>query len=180
MTIKINIQPLDELRELVAISGDVDGVGFEWGFNAIGETPLERRRELLAELLENLPLGVVDSAPILTDIRTRDGFLRTYYELVEAEELLKVADIVKGLLEFAQGSKGEVRGMALICWAGCLWMLGNVDGITAISEGEPLTAVKDISLWQLLDIAIRHSVPSRIWSASLQAVSLDACLKGAV
>lgn len=170
---------LDELRELVAISGNVDESRFEWGFDAVGETKIERRRVLLAELLENLPLGVVDSAPILTDIRTRDGFLRSFYELVEAEEVEKVADIVRGLLEVAQGSRGDTRGMALICWAGCLWMLGNVDGITAISEGDTLECVRDIPLWQLLDIAIRHHVPSHVWSASLAAVSLDACLAGA-
>jgi hypothetical protein len=175
----IEFNDIAELRELVAVSGDIDGVDFGWEWDSWNEKPFERRETLLAELLENLPKGIAESAPILEDIRIRDGFLKTFAELVESGETERVSDLLEGLLIFAQNSKGDVRGMALICWAGCMWLLGNVDGITVISEGEPLEVVKDISLWQLLDIAIRHNVPSAIWSASLKAVSLEACLQGA-
>lgn len=168
---------LDELRELVAVSGDIDGSDFAWEWESWNEKPFERRQTLLAELLENLPAGISESAPILTDVRTRDGFLRTFYDLVEAGESEQVGELLNGLLVFAQDSKGEVRGMALTCWAGCLWLLGNSDGITVISElGE---VVGDISLWQLLDIATRNNVPSSVWGSSLRAVSLEACLQGA-
>lgn len=176
---EIKFPKVAELRKLVAVSGKVDGKGFEWGWDAVGETQLERRRELLAELLENVPDGIVDSAPILTDIRTRDGFLRSFHDLVQAGETEKVQKLLDGLLLMAQGSKGEVRGMALVCWAGCAWMLGYSTGIQVISERTPLTVVKEISLWQLLDIAIRHEVPASVWTSSMSAVSLDACLQGA-
>lgn len=175
----IKIPTIAKLRKLVAVSGAVDGEGFEWGFGAVGETPLERRRELLAELLANVPDGIADSAPILTDIRTRDGFLRSFHDLVQAGETEKVQKLLDGLLLMAQGSKGDVRGMALVCWAGCAWMLGNSDPIKVISEGEPLEVVGQISLWQLLDLAIRHNVPATVWTSSMSAVSLNACLQGA-
>jgi hypothetical protein len=173
----IQFRTIGELRKLVAVSGDIDGENFGWEWDSWNEKPFERRETLLAELLENLPKGIADSAPILTDIRIRDGFLKTLAELVESgNEYELVADLLEGLLIFAQNSKGDVRGMALVCWAGCMWMLGNSDGIKVISE---LEEVKDIWLWQLLNIAIRHNVPSEIWSASLKAVSLEACLQGA-
>jgi hypothetical protein len=175
----IKIPTIAKLRKLVAVSGNVDGEGFEWGFDTVGETPLERRRELLAELLANVPDGVADSAPILTDVRTRDGFLRSFHDLAQAGETEKVQKLLDGLLLMAQGSKGDARGMALVCWAGCAWMLGNSDAIKVISEGEPLAVVGTISLWQLLDIAIRHNVPASVWTSSMSAVSLDACLQGA-
>lgn len=175
----MNIQfpTIDELRELVAVSGNVDGSDFDWGWDAWNERPFERRQDLLVELLENLPEGIADSAPILTDVRTRDGLLRTIYGLVEDGELIEASYLIDGLLAFGRGSKGEVRGMALTCWAGCLWLLGNSDGIAVISE---LEEVADISLWQLLDMAVRHNVPSVVWGNSLKAVSLEACLQGAV
>lgn len=175
---KINFSSLDKMRESVAVSGDIDGLNFDYGLPA--ENPLERRRELLAQLLEDLKTGNTESAPILADIRTRDGFLRSFYDLVQAGEKEQVKALVKGLLLFAQGSTGEVRGMCLTVWAGCAWMLGNSNAIKAISSGEPLQVVGDISLWQLLDIAQRHNVPSAVWASSLKAVSLDACLAGAV
>jgi hypothetical protein len=175
----IKIPTPAKLRKLVAVSGNVDGEGFEWGFDAVGENPLERRRELLVELLANVPDGIADSAPILTDVRTRDGFLRSFYDLVQAGETEKVQKLLDGLLVMAQGSKGEVRGMALVCWAGCAWMLGNLNPIKEISQGEPLDVVGQISLWQLLDIAVRHDVPATVWTSSMSAVSLDACLTGA-
>jgi hypothetical protein len=175
----ISIPTLDELRELVAVSGNVDGENFEWGFEAWSETPIERRRELLAELLANVPDGVADSAPILVDVRTRDAYLRTFHDFVIAKDSDKVQAHLDGLLAMAQGSKGEVRGMALVCWAGCAWLLGNSDGIAVISELPISEIVREISLWQLLDIAIRHNVPSSVWGNSLRAVSLEACLLGA-
>lgn len=177
---KMRFASLETMQKQVAKSGKVDGSNFDWGLDSWNEKPIERRRELVSELLENLPLGIVDSAPILTDIRSRDGFLRSFYDLVQAGETEKVKALVKGLLVFAQGSSGEVRGMCLTVWAGCAWMLGNSNAIKAISTGEPLDVVGTISLWQLLDIAQRHNVPSAVWESSLSAVSLDACLAGAV
>lgn len=175
---KMRFSSLETMKKQVAISGTVDGSSFDWGLPA--ENPLERRRELVAQLLEGLQNGTIENAPILTDIRSRDGFLRSFYDLVRAGETEKVKALVKGLLVFAQGSTGEVRGMCLTVWAGCAWMLGNSNAIKSISIGEPLEVVKDISLWQLLDIAQRHDVPSAVWESSLAGVSLDACLAGAV
>ena len=176
----IQFQPVEELRELVAISGEIDGAGFAWRIGKTRESALKRRKALLVQLLADLQKGDTKSAPILADIRVRDGFLKTFGELVESgKDSQRVADLLAGLLTFAQNSKGDVRGMALISWAGCSWLLGNSDAFHAISQGEPLEVVQEISLWQLLDIAFRHGVPSRIWSDSLKAVSLEACLIGA-
>lgn len=177
VNMNIQFRTIDELRELVAVSGEIDGSNFGWEWESWSENPFQRRQTLLAELLENLPEGIAESAPILTDVRTRDAFLRTFYELFNDGKTEQVSDLLEGLLEFAQGSKGEVRGMALTCWAGCLWLLGNSDGIAVVSE---LEEVSEISLWQLLDMAMRHNVPSSVWGSSLKAVSLEACLTGAV
>ena len=176
MEMEIKTLTAEKLREILATSGEVDGVDFAWEWESWNENPLQRRKTLLAELLVNLPLGIADSAPILTDLRIRDGFLKTFHDLVKAGETAKVEGLLGGLVDFARGSKGEVRGMSLVCLAGCLWLLGSVEGLTAISE---LEEVQDVSLWQLLDIAIRHDVPSSVWGSSLEAVSLQSCLQGA-
>jgi hypothetical protein len=177
MNMEIEVPTIDELRELLAVSGDIDGSDFGWEWDSWNEKPFQRRETLLTELLENLPKGIAESAPILTDIRTRDGFLRTFYDFVVAEDCETVEGLLGGLVDFARGSKGEVKGMTLTCLAGCLWLLGNSDGFLVVSEFEE---VKEISLFQLLEVAQRHNVPSSVWGSSLQAVSLEACLTGAV
>jgi hypothetical protein len=62
--------------------------------------------------------------------------------------------------------------------AGIAWLGG--DGELASSMVvRALTADASYSLAQLLDIALRHNVPSHIWSQSLEAVSYEACIAGA-
>lgn len=178
MNQKVNIPTPQELREIVSISGEIGGKDFEWNWDTVGMTNFERRKELLDELLINVPLGIAQSAPILTDVRTRDAYLRSLLDFVESGDLGTVELHISGLLNIAQMCKGQTRGSALVCWAGVSWMLGNSNPILAISLGETIEVVRENTLWKLLDMAFRYDVPSRVWTSSLKAVSLEACLAG--
>ena len=127
---------------------------------------------VVAELLsgEMTPEGIEN----LVSIQIRDGVMHFALENPELRETM-IATLSK-LAEDSEDTKVKVT--AKVVKAGFLWLDGK--------ESETVTLVNDAlkmdssySLAQLLDIAIRHNVPSHVWSASLEAVSLDACLMGA-
>ena len=176
------MKTFDEVSKALEVFGEFDGsevaFGFSVGKKNSKETNLKIRRVLLAELLDGLvgenPLEVAAS---LGDIRVRDGFLRSVHDIYNLGEFETVDAILDGLLFVASNSLGDVRNSAMACFGGISWIVG--DG------GEALRAVLasdgwgEYSLLQLLDIAVRLNVPSSVWSNSLMAVSLDACLTGA-
>jgi len=179
----MEFQKIEDMRALVRVrpsSTKLNKVrkyedSFDFGFNA-ESTDYERRIELLSEIMVNVRLGITDSAPILTDIRTRDGFIRSVWDISQLPDSdTELADIIAGLLVLATASTGEVRGQCLTLWVGFHFMLGNLDAFSAV---QGLPEVEDISLFQLLSIAHSHGVPSSVWGASLEAVSLEACLTG--
>jgi hypothetical protein len=166
----------EEVAKALEVMGEFDGSEIDLGLTG-GEGDFQVRVSLLAGLLEGLkgenPLEVAGS---LGDIRVRDGFLRSVHDLHKAGETDEIGAILDGLLFVASNSLGTVRNSAMACFGGICWLSG---------DGEPLRAVLasdgwgEYSLLQLLDIAVRHSVPSSVWGSSLEAVSLEACLQGA-
>jgi hypothetical protein len=167
----------DEVSKALEVMGEFDGSGVDLGFSPDVDSMTNRKR-LLAELLEGLQgESPLDVAATLQDIRTRDGFLRSVHDLYNAGEFEQVQAILDGLLIVASNSLGTVRNSAVACFGGISWVAGD--------NGEALRAIfasewdNSYSLLQLLDLAVRHNVPSSVWSASLMAVSLDACLTGA-
>jgi hypothetical protein len=168
----------DEVSKALEVFGEFDGskVDLKLGFGK--ESDFETRCVLLADLLDGLQgESPLDVAASLQDIRVRDGFLRSVHDLHNLESFEEVERILDGLLFVASNSLGDVRHSAMACFGGISWIAGD--------NGEALRAVLNsnwdnkYSLLQLLDIAIRHDVPSSVWSASLMAVSLESCLTGA-
>ena len=139
------------------------------------EPTLEMRTEMLAQLIEAVSQEDFKIAPMMLDIRIRDGFLREIWEFSKYLSDEEMHPIFSGLLRFATCSTGEVRGQCLTVWAGLHFMVGNLDAIKAV---QGLPEVEDISLFQLLGIALSHNVPAHVWGASLEAVSLESCLIG--
>jgi len=64
----------------------------------------------------------------------------------------------------------------LMVLAGLYWYDGEPSALKYVELG----LKRDNSLAQLLDIAVRHNVPTHVWQASLESLSLDSCLQGAV
>jgi hypothetical protein len=168
----------DEVSKALEVFGEFDGSEIDLGLGNGKESDFETRTSLLVDLLAGIqgdsPLDVAGS---LQDIRVRDGFLRSVHDLYNLGSFEEVQRILDGLLFVASNSLGTVRNSAMACFGGISWIAG--DG------GEALRAVLasdgwgEYSLLQLLDIAVRHNVPSSVWSSSLMAVSLESCLQGA-
>jgi hypothetical protein len=110
---------------------------------------------------------------VLGDIRARDGLLRKLHD----EPKSRVATQGHLVRELEQAQEVSVACLATVI-AGIAWL----DGDGALAAGmvaRGLAADSSYSLAQLLDIALRHNVPSYIWSQSLEAVSYEACIAGA-
>ena len=172
----------DEVSKALEVFGEFDGSGVDLGLgmNLVNgkEADFKTRCALLADLLDGLqgesPLDVAGS---LQDIRVRDGFLRSVHDLCNKGESEQVQAILDGLLFVASNSLGTVRHSAMACFGGISWIVGdNGDALRAVLASD---WGGQYSLLQLLDIALRHNVPSSVWSASLMAVSLESCLTGA-
>ena len=109
----------------------------------------------------------------LRDIRTRDGLLRRLHDAPELRGLF-LSHLIR---EVARAEREFVAPLATV-YAGIAWLEGQSQ-LTRLAVDHALQIDASYSLAQLLDIALRHNVPSAVWSSSLAAVSLDACLKGA-
>ena len=134
------------------------------------------------EVVKKLEIGHVSkfdqkSASALADIRIRDAVIRKMYDLHTAEELETLARYRLTLENWASKVSGTTRLAILAIWAGSYWLTDNNAPLEAVLETEDFD---EYSLLKLLDIAKRHNVPSHVWGTSLEAVSLDECLQGAV
>lgn len=109
----------------------------------------------------------------ICDIRTRDGLLRKFHDSPESRGLFQ-SHIFRELLR----SQEESAAALATVYAGISWLEGQTE-VTRQAVDHALAIDSSYSLAQLLDIALRHNVPSAVWSSSLAAVSFDACLKGA-
>jgi hypothetical protein len=109
----------------------------------------------------------------LVQIRIRDAVLRFAFDNPELRETM--ANTLGKLID--DTSIGNVRVTATTLKAGILWLDGKQDETIALVNSA-LQIKSDYSLAQLLDVALRHNVPSSVWAQSLENVSLDACLMG--
>lgn len=133
-------------------------------------------REMLATVTTALTKGDVTDATIeaLTLIPIRDAVLRFAFDNADQREAL--AENLQKLSEMADGNgKPVVHAVR----AGVLWLDGKQDE-TVKEVSQALSADSTYSLARLLDVALRHGVPSHVWADSLSAVSTDECLTGAV
>jgi len=109
----------------------------------------------------------------LCDIRTRDGLLRMLHDAPELRSIFQS----HLLRELARSDNQYAAALATV-YAGISWLEGQ-EQLTRLAIDHALRIDATYSLAQLLDIALRHNVPPTVWSASLAAVSFDACLRGA-
>lgn len=110
---------------------------------------------------------------VLGDIRARDGLLRKLHDAPE-KRIAMQGHLVR---ELERAQEVSVAWLATVI-AGIAWL----DGDGALATGmvaRGLAADATYSLAQLLDIALRHNVPSYIWAQSLEAVSYESCIAGA-
>jgi hypothetical protein len=147
---------------------------------AITADAFSARRDLVTKIFQRLQ----DSADLswkehaelsvgLCDIRTRDGLLRMLHDSPEHREQFQAhlnREVVRSREEF-------IAPLATVL-AGISWLSGQTQ-VTQLAVKHALEIDSSYSLAQLLDIALRHNVPSTVWSSSLAAVSFDACLQGA-
>ena len=71
----------------------------------------------------------------------------------------------------------EAAALATIL-AGCYWLDADMDK-TKEALSKALKADPTYSLARLLDVALVHGVPPKVWADSLAAVSPEQCLSGA-
>lgn len=109
----------------------------------------------------------------LSDIRTRDGLLRRLHDAPELR-----GQFQSHLIREVSRAQQEFVAPLTTVYAGLAWLEGQSQ-LTRLAVDHALKIDSSYSLAQLLDIALRHDVPSTVWSSSLAAVSFDACLKGA-
>jgi len=116
------------------------------------------------------PQELIDA---LIQIPIRDGFLRYLYDHQEVrsqceknlEELLEKCD------------QKELPAIATIK-AGSHWLDEDIEQ-TRQALKIALSADPTYSLARLLDVALVHGVPPKVWADSLAAVSPEQCLTGA-
>ena len=109
----------------------------------------------------------------IENIRVRDGLLRQIFDNPEVRtcvraNLFEVVSLVPA---------GYVAASATVL-AGCAWLDGN-GALARIAIDVALEADSTYSLARLLDTALSHGIPPRVWSDSLAAVSYEDCLAGA-
>ena len=146
----------------------------------VAKDPFTARNELVNGVFERLlvtaDLGWREHAELciaICDIRARDGLLRMLHDRPEVR-----SDFQAHLIREVARSQQEFTASLATVYAGISWLDGKTE-LTRLAVDRALEIDPSYSLAQLLDIALRHNVPSSVWSSSLAAVSFDACLKGA-
>lgn len=147
---------------------------------AVTADALSARNDLVSKIFERLQndadLNWQEHAQLsvgLCDIRTRDGLLRMLHDSPELR-----GQFQRHLIREVGRSQQEFIAPLATVYAGIAWLEGHTK-LTRLAVDHALKVDSSYSLAQLLDIALRHNVPPTVWSASLAAVSFDACLKGA-
>jgi Domain of unknown function (DUF4192) len=129
--------------------------------------------EILRNQVEDLWIAVAAVGNALLDIRTRDGVLRRVLDN-EADRVV----ITHNLSEIFSVAPPECRPAIATVFAGAMWLEGD-QAATRHALDIALEADSEYSLARLLDTALIHGVPHRVWVDSLAAVSYDKCLAGA-
>jgi hypothetical protein len=109
----------------------------------------------------------------LADIRTRDGVLRRILENKDLRPL-----VTTNLVRVFRAAPAKYRPAIATVVAGTAWLDGNEE-LARHSIDVALREDQGYSLARLLDTALVHGVPHRVWVESLTAVGYDKCLAGA-
>ena len=109
----------------------------------------------------------------LQNIRVRDGLLRQIYDHPEIRSSVRA-----NLIDIVSLVPAAYIAACATVLAGCAWLDGN-GALARIATDTALEADSTYSLARLLDTALSHGIPPRVWSESLAAVSYEDCLAGA-
>ena len=116
------------------------------------------------------PQIIIDA---LIQIPIRDGVLRFLYDNPESRTRAAV-NLGKLLSKCVEHEKAALATIK----AGCHWLDEDVEK-TKEALNTALTADSTYSLARLLDVALVHGVPPKVWADSLAAVSPEQCFSGA-
>ena len=156
-------------------------------FSGLTQYPSETAEELLeirnARVQETVNLLIANEAfdweslattcSVISDIRCRDGVLRQIFEQEENR-----SDVCRGLTQVLALAPEDHRASVATTLAGALWLDGH-RALTRKLIDLALEADETYSLARLLDTALQHGVPHRVWVDSLAAVTYEKCLVGA-
>ncbi len=109
----------------------------------------------------------------IENIRVRDGLLRQIFDNPEVRSCVRA-----NLFEIVSLVPSQYIAASATVLAGCAWLDGN-GALARIAIDTALEADSTYSLARLLDTALSHGIPPRVWSESLAAVSYEDCLAGA-
>lgn len=109
----------------------------------------------------------------IQNIRVRDGLLRQIFDNPAARSCVR-----SNLFEIVSLVPSRYVAACATVLAGCAWLDGN-GALARIATDTALEADSTYSLARLLDTALSHGIPPRVWSESLAAVSYEDCLAGA-
>lgn len=162
------------------------------------ETPIENSvKELFDAIMSaiqnndfsGIALGSIETAFNNHQPRVRDALLYSFTNkglreksdvVMSDEECASLREsVIFNLGEYLENTFVDVRNAPmnlLMTLAGLYWYDGEQSALKYVELG----LKRDNSLAQLLDIAVRHNVPTSVWQASLECLSLDSCLQGAV
>lgn len=116
------------------------------------------------------PQKVIDA---LIQIPIRDGFLRYLYDnqAARSQSSKNLAALLTSCTDTEKCALATIK-------AGCHWLDEDLDQ-TKEALKIALSADPTYSLARLLDVALVHGVPPKVWADSLAAVSPEQCLTGA-
>ena len=136
---------------------------------------LEKLRDFIcAELsAETMTATQQDLISALVLIPIRDGLLRYLYD--NSETRPNVARNLEAVLTNCVNH--EVAAIGTII-AGCYWLNSDFEQTRNFLD-QALEADPTYSLARLLDVALNHGVPAKVWADSLAAVTPEQCLSGA-
>jgi hypothetical protein len=136
---------------------------------------LEKLRDQVCVSLTSQPVSLEKQTIIdaLIQIPIRDGLLRFLYDHPEHRNI--VSENLETLLDVCV--EHERAALATIL-AGNFWLDSDLE-LTRNSLDQALLADPTYSLARLLDVALTHGVPAKVWADSLAAVSPQQCLSGA-
>jgi hypothetical protein len=136
-----------------------------------------------------IALGSIETAFNNHQPRVRDALLYSFTNkglreksdvVMSDEECASLREsVIFNLGEYLENTFVDVRNAPmnlLMTLAGLYWYDGEQSALKYVEIG----LKRDNSLAQLLDIAVRHNVPTSVWQASLECLSLDSCLQGSV
>ena len=109
----------------------------------------------------------------LRDFHYRDALLRLLLD--DAKVRLAVRS---GLCDVLRRTQTRWVAPVATTLAGCAWLDGN-GALARMAVDRALESDPEYSLARLLDRALTHGVPPRVWAESLAAVSFDECAQGA-